>query len=131
MTMKKLVITFVLASIFCPAFASDFAVPEVESVKSFVRPDMSRFQYNLPEGKNFNWIKKKSAENYNDIDEIVLDEEDIKPVKKVIKRINPESTPQQFNPADLKNAPMNYDNFPKFYDANNLMNQQFIPSAAF
>ena len=128
--MKKFIAIIFVLSVFVPAFAAEFSVPQVESVKSFTRPDMSRFQYSLPENKNF--IKRKSSvQNDNDIDEITLDEDEIKPVKKVIKRINTENSVQQFNPSDIKNAPMNYDNFPKFYNPNDLMNQQFIPTTAF
>ena len=124
--MKKFILIAFFTSIMVPAFAADFAVPEVESVKSFTRPDMSRFQYSLPEHANFTPFKKKSA-----VVEITLDEDEIKPVRKVIKRIDSNSKPQQFNPDDVKDQPMNYDNFPKFYNPNDLMNQQFMPSAMF
>lgn len=132
--MKKFLFLLALVSLAVPVLAADEAsvTPGVASVKYYTRPDMSRFQYGLPEPGDFHLRKKKNKDTAADsLDVITLDEDDIKPVKKVIKRVQPSANPQQFDPQDVKNSPMNYDNFPKFYNPNDLMNQQFIPTATF
>lgn len=113
-----------------PAFAAEYTVPNVESVKSFSRPYDSRFQYSLPERKNVSVFGRapESSQNsaYDDDDDIVLDASNIQPQKKVIKKLSADSAAPKNN-VDNSNVPMNYDSFPKFYNANDMMNQQFMP----
>lgn len=129
--MKHFLVLLFLTIILTPVYSAEISVYGAESAKELVRPDYSRFQYDLPEGKSFGALKRKfSKQQDNSFDEITLDEDDIKPVKKVIKRIQPQAEPKKYDPNSTDN-PMNYDNFPKFYNPNDLMNQQFMPTATF
>lgn len=125
--MKKVLLSIVLSLFFLPAFSADVEVPSVQSVKYFSQPQDSRFQYDLPAAKDFLKFKKDSKQDIENEDaEVTLDAEDIKPAKKIIKKLgdNPEPKEQTLNQQDL---PMNYDSFPKYYDANDMMQQQFMP----
>jgi len=128
--MKRFLLIALLSVVFLPAQSADFGFTDYRSQGYLSRPDSSRFEYSLPDNMKFLKRKSKTVEQ-NDVDEITLDEEDIKPVKKVIKKLGSDYQPQDdFNQKDA-NTPMNYDNFPKFYNPNDLMNQQFIPMTTF
>ena len=131
--MKKTLLSVCLALFILPAFSADAdymdapSVPNVQSVKYFAQPQDSRFQYDLPSAKNFFKSKKDSKQNLDSDEEVTLDPEDIKPAKKIIKKLgdNPDPKAQTLAPQDV---PMNYDSFPKFYDGNDMMQQQFMPT---
>lgn len=125
---------FLLSMMLNPVLAADYTAPKVESVKTFAAPYDSRFQYGLPEGRNLNvFNRNKSSEvqsssdgyDYED-DEILLDTKNVKPEKKVIKKLSAD-TPAATQKTDRSDEPMNYNSFPKFYNSNDLMNQQFMP----
>lgn len=140
--MKKLAVSFLLAAVMLPVAATEFSVPNTESVKSFSRPYDSRFQYSLPEGKTLNVFGRRTQtepqEHFttnpydsddDDDEDIVLDTKNIPTQKKVIKKLGPEYKPNAN--VDSKDKPMNYDAFPKFYDPNDMMNQQFMPMVTY
>ncbi len=124
--MKKIFLAVLFLSFVLPVYSAEVEVPKAESVKYFSQPQSqdARFRYDLPSGKNF--FKKDNKANVNDDDEITLDEEDVKPVKKVIKKLG-DTQPQTEQKMDPQDVPMNYDSFPKYYDANDMMQQQFMP----
>ncbi len=137
--MKKFVILSVITIVasmgcFLPAKAdeapvtTEVTVPATESVKYFARPVDSRFQYSLPERKHFKSSFKKSLKE-TDTDEITIDTS-YKPTKKVIKVMSSEQT-EPIPSVDRSDLPMNYDSFPKFYDANDMSTQQFMPMIPF
>jgi len=107
--------------------ATEVTVPATESVKSFARPTDPRFQYSLPQRKK-SYFKKSN--NGDDTDEITLDE-NVKPAKKIIKVMSAEQTESSAKNVDRSNIPMNYDSFPKYYDANDMSTQQFMPMMSF
>lgn len=131
----KLLFAAAIVIISTPANATEyvenqhFSVPETESAKSFARPYDSRFQYGLPERKSSASVfgrRERATETTSDAEEVVLDATDVTPQRKVIKKI---STNLEEQPANTgkNDVPMNYDNFPKFYNSNDMMNQQFMP----
>ena len=131
--MKKVLVIIALISFGLPMLAEEATTYSTESVRSFARPNDSRFQYSLPERGAFKFPSRKSAaqtsssvSSEDDSDEVELDTSDIKPVKKVIKRMSADSeaNTQEF---DKSNMPMNYDNFPKYYNPNDMSTQQFMP----
>lgn len=132
--MKRFIIITMFAAVILPAFAEENAsldnngnpVPAVESVRYFARPSDSRFQYSLPDAKKFKPFKKAETASLDD-DAIELDEQDIRPAKKIIKRMSADSDSSSSYEVDNSALPMNYDNFPKFYNPNDLSNQQFLP----
>lgn len=124
--MKKLLLVAVSMFFILPVCAEEFSVQGAEASKFFNSSRDSRFQYELPSAVNFPLKRDSKQKVKADDDEITLDETDVKPVKKVIKRI--ENTPADGElPVNSKDVPMNYDSFPKFYDNNNMMQQQFMP----
>ena len=129
--MRKIFTAAVLSLFILPVFAADYSVPSVESVKSFSSPYDSRIHYSLPEGKNMSVFGRRNdtpneTSNFDDDEDVVLDTSNIQPQKKIIKKISSDS-PNSQNNIDNTNVPMNYNSFPKFYDANDMMNQQFMP----
>ena len=137
--MKKILMTGLLLAVISPVMATEFSVPGSTSVKSFSRPYDSRLQYSLPEGKSFSVFSRNrqanepkehfSTSEFDDSDEeedVVLDPTTVKTQKKIIKKLSSDYTPSNTD-VDSKNTPMNYDAFPKFYDPNDMMNQQFMP----
>ena len=143
--MKKCAIALLLASIMLPVAATEFSIPNTQSVKSFSRqyPYDSRFQYSLPEGKTMSVFGRRNKEpqehfstnpydsdDDDDDEDIVLDTKNIPTQKKVIKKLGPNYNKEETNVND-KNMPMNYDAFPKFYDPNDMMNQQFMPMVTY
>ena len=139
--MKKFIIaSALLSTIVLPSVATEFSIPGTQSVKSFSRPYDTRFQYGLPEGKSLNVFSRNrqaeepkehfSTSEFEDADydeeEVTLDTKYVTPQKKIIKKMSADSTPKN-NYSDGKDIPMNYDAFPKFYDPNDMMNQQFMP----
>ena len=125
--MKRLFAIAVLGLVGAAVFAAEDCVVQVQSVKYFTKPNDARFHYELPSNMNFKF--KKDAEKNESDDEfgdVELDASDVQPVKKVIKKLGdtPASNTQQN--AD-ENVPMNYDTFPKFYDGNDIMQQQIMP----
>lgn len=125
-----------LSAIVIPAAASEFSIPGSTSVTSFSRPYDSRFQYGLPTGKSLNVFGRrhnpKDEESFTtsvddeDDEDIVLDTKTVAPQKKIIKKLSADSQPNNSN-VNYKDVPMNYDSFPKFYDPNDMSNQQFMP----
>lgn len=110
-----------------------FSVPETESAKSFARPYDSRFQYGLPERKSSMSVfgrKEQSVDTTSDEDDVVLDATDVTPQRKVIKKITADPAEQPTN-SGRNDVPMNYDSFPKFYNSNDMMNQQFMPMMSY
>ena len=77
----------------------------------------------IKEIDNYPYDKKEAV---NDDQEMTLDEETVKPVKKVIKKLENGEQPEQ-KPANPEDMPMNYDSFPRYYDANDMFQQQFMP----
>lgn len=126
--MKKILFTFCFAALILPVYATEVEIPKPESVRYFSQPQDPRFQYDLPSAKNFSFKKNSNSKNADDsYDEITLDEQDVKPVKKVIKKLGdtPTSSEETLSPQDV---PMNYESFPKYYDGNDLIQQQFMPT---
>lgn len=131
--MKKFLVIIALLSLAFPVLAEETTTYSTESVRSFARPSDARFQYSLPERGAFKFPARKSSaqttssvSSEDDSDAVELDTSDIKPVKKVIKRMSADSetNTQEF---DKSNMPMNYDNFPKYYDPNDMSTQQLMP----
>ena len=137
--MRKFIVAILLSAFLLPVSAAEFAIPNTQSVKSFSRPYDNRFQYSLPEGKSFSVFSRTKQvkepqehfstsefEDADDEEEVVLDTKYVAPQKKIIKKLSADSMPKNNN-VDGKDMPMNYDAFPKFYDPNDMMNQQFMP----
>jgi hypothetical protein len=134
--MKKGFVVALLSMLVVPAVAvAEIEVPAIESVKTFARPNDSRFQYSLPDKNQIKQRReqKKAAKaaptetkTDADEDEIWLDTSNLKTTKKVIKKINPDTNYDNSN-VKLDDAPMNYDSFPKFYNQNDVTQQQFMP----
>ena len=131
--MKKYLITLIAVLTFLPAVATEPTYSNIESVKSFAKPIDARFQYGLPDKNSF---KKhhdaKASTTEGDSGEIVLDTSKAKPQKKIIKRLSPDADLENLdNNIDNSTMPMNYDNFPKFYDPNSMTQNQFLPMTSF
>ena len=124
--MKKMLFAFAFAALILPAHSEQVEIPNTESVRYFSQPQYSRFRYDLPEGNPFSFRKDNKAKVENEDGDITLDEEDVKPVKKVIKKLSDNPKPNE-QPLNREDMPMNYDSFPKYYDANDMMQQQFLP----
>ncbi len=122
--MKRILLGLLLTGFILPAYSAEVDITKPESVKYYTQPQDARFRYDLPDNFSFKKDSKKQAES--DDDEITLDEETVKPVKKVIKKLENGAQAEQktVNPEDM---PMNYDSFPKYYDANDMFQQQFMP----
>ncbi len=138
--MKKGLVVAMLSMLVLPmAAVAETEVPAVESVKSFARPNDARFQYSLPDRKQIKQRREQrkaakmapteTAKDADD-DEIWLDTSNVNTSKKVIKKINPEANYDNSN-VKIDNAPMSYDTFPKFYDPNDLSQQQFMPMVGY
>ena len=129
--MKKYLLILLLLGFTVPVFAAESDTYSIESVRSFARPNDSRFQYTLPDRGSFRIPKKSStaAESLDD-DVIELDTSDVKPVKKVVKTLSADYDKNQ-NKFDNSQVPMNYDSFPRYFDPNDLGNQQFMPMMGF
>ncbi len=124
--MKKVLLVMVLTLCVLPVYAEEVSVQGAESSKFFNSSKDSRFKYELPSTMSFPIKRDSKQKIQSDNDEITLDESDFRPVRKVIKRI--EDVPADEAPAlNHKDAPMNYESFPKFYDNNNMLQQQFMP----
>jgi len=125
--MKKVLLLAFLLVFASPVLAEEFTTQGAEASRFFNPATDSRFQYDLPSKVSFPLKKDSKPAAQSDDSEITLDPAAVKPVRKVIKRI--EDTPADANPAfDSKDVPMNYDSFPKFYDNNNMLQQQFMPA---
>lgn len=128
--MKKLVISLFVILVGTSSFASTQTnVPAVESVKSFARPADARFQYSLPDKYKFkknDSTKAPVAENESG--EIVLEpSSSAKQQKKIIKKLSVDTVLDEMSEnANNSNVPMNYDSFPKYYDPNSMMQNQFL-----
>lgn len=123
--MKKFLMLMIIGVTGLQVMAADVDVPKTESVRSFARPNDARFHYELPANKNFKF-KKDDNNVSDDTEEITLDTTDLKPAKKVIKKLGDGNySGNNVTPADV---PMNYESFPKFYDANNMLQNQFMPA---
>lgn len=124
--MKKIVYVLFLSSLILPACSEEINTPQTKpepttlsrESKFYSMPNDSRFQYDLP-----NFRGKNSSSQQTSDEEITLDPSTVKPVKKVIKTLNSTNaggkTPVQ--PTDM---PMNYESFPRFYDANDMLQNQ-------
>lgn len=128
--MKKVVFTLVML-LALPAIAAETTlnIPKSRSVE-YISPD-ARFKYDLPDGKGFPMFKKENnTQVVDDSSEVTLREEDIKPVKKVIKKLgdNTSTNTPQVNQEEI---PMNYNSFPKYYDPNSMLQNQFMPMSSF
>ena len=142
--MKRFIITSaILLTAVVPTMATEFSIPASQSVKSFSRPYDARFQYGFPEGKSLNVFSRNRQaeepkehfstsefEDADDEDEVTLDTKYVAPQRKVIKKLSADYTPQS-NDSNNKDMPMNYDAFPKFFDPNDMMNQQFMPMMSY
>lgn len=134
--MKKILLLTAIISFMIPVGAEEITdttstVTSTESVRSFTRPYDSRFQYSLPERGTFKFPPKKSSTvstktEGDEEDAIELDTTNIKPAKKVIKKLSSDSAIQN-KTFDASDMPMNYGNFPKYYDPNDMSTQQFMP----
>ena len=126
--MKRFFILAVIGVIGSTAVLAETEVPEVQSVKYFTKPNDARFHYELPTNMNFKFKKdsEKAQSDDDDTSAVELDTSDVKPEKKIIKKLgdNPSYPKEQ---ADTENVPMNYETFPKFYDGNDIMQQQIMP----
>lgn len=122
--MKKVLLGVCLAFFMAPAFAVETSAQGYDASQYFDNPHRdARFKYEFPSGKTLPF-KKDKVQVVDDDSDITLDEADIKPVKKIIKRLDPDAEAPS---VDRKDIPMNYDSFPKFYDNNNMIQQQFMP----
>lgn len=124
--MKKFLMISILSLCFMPVYAAEVQIPPSESIKNFTQPNDARFQYDFPSVKNFKFKKEEKSTEINDEEAITLDPSEVKPVKKVIKKLEPNSVPS-YQDVSTDNVPMNYDSFPKFYDNNDMMQQQIMP----
>jgi len=128
--MRNILLAFIISMFVLPAYSAEVEVPKAQSVKYFTQQQDARFRYDLPEGKGFSMFNKKDSKSSaaeDDNSEVTLREEDVKPVKKIIKKLDSTSSAADTQTLDKENTPMNYDSFPKFYDANDMMQQQFMP----
>ena len=125
--MKKFVYVLLLSGLMLPACSEEVTTsqtkPEPTTLsresKFYSMPNDTRFQYDLP---NFRGKNSSSASQSSSDEEITLDPSTVKPVKKVIKTLNTTNgTKTPYQPSDM---PMNYDSFPKFYDANDMLQNQ-------
>lgn len=111
-----------------------YQLPAAESAKSFSRPYDSRFQYGLPEKRQAESVFGRRSQtvdsSYDDDEEVVLDYSNITPQRKIIKKISSDPA-EQAQSQNRNDVPMNYDSFPKFYNANDMMNQQFMPTMSY
>lgn len=121
-----MLLAFAVLAFVLPAYSEQVEIPNTESVRYFSQPQDARFRYDLPEGNPFAFRKDNKAKVENEDADITLDEEDVKPVKKVIKKLSDNPKPNE-QPLNREDMPMNYDSFPKYYDANDMMQQQFLP----
>lgn len=120
--MKKI---FVVACLFVFSVSVQ-AETNIEAVKYMNQSQgFSGFNRSLPKTENSENFEqptkvKKSGEKQYDYNGFEIEEEsDIPPVKKVIKTRDTSKGAVTQNTE--KSAPMTYDNFPKFYDGNNMM----------
>lgn len=128
--MKKVVFALVML-LALPAVAAETTlnIPKSRSAE-YISPD-ARFKYDLPDGKGFSMFKKENkSQMADDSAEVTLREEDIKPVKKVIKKLSDE-TPINTPQLNKEDIPMNYNSFPKYYDPNSMLQNQFMPMSSF
>lgn len=125
--MKNFVYVLFLSALMLPACSEEIITPQTKhepttlsrESKFYSMPNDSRFQYDLP---NFRGKNSSSATQSSSDEEIILDPSTVKPVKKVIKTLNTSNgTKPPTQPTDV---PMNYDSFPKFYDANDMLQNQ-------
>ena len=125
--MKKFVYVLLLSGLILPACSEEVTTlqtkPEPTTLsresKFYSMPNDTRFQYDLP---NFRGKNSSSTAQSSSDEEITLDPSTVKPVKKVIKTLNTTNGAKtQYQPADM---PMNYNSFPKFYDANDMLQNQ-------
>lgn len=125
--MKKILYLFLLSGLMLPACAEEITTsqtkPEPTTLsresKFYSMPNDTRFQYDLP---NFRGKNAASASQSFSDEEITLDPSTVKPVKKVIKTLN--TTSGTKNQPQSTDMPMNYNSFPKFYDANDMLQNQ-------
>ena len=130
--MRKVFSIMLLGLVIFPmaAVAAESDVQKIESVKYFARPNDSRFQYSLPDKKNMKFSRKKSSteEESSSDEDIVLDSSAAQQgEKKIIKRMSAGTDLKQNTDIDKSTMPMNYDSHPKFYDPNDMSQQQFLP----
>ena len=114
-------------------FASETTIPAVESVKSFARPSDARFQYSLPDKNKFKKHETKASSTEAPSGEIVLEPSDIKPQKKIIKKLSADTDLNSINNnIDSSTMPMNYESFPQYYDPNSMtQNRLFMPMTGY
>ncbi|CCY24918.1 unknown [Brachyspira sp. CAG:484] len=122
--MKKILLLVCLTTFAAPAFSQEGtnmeAVKYMNQSQSF--PGFSR---SLPTTQNQEAFEKpvqvkKTTEKQYDYNGFEIEEVDLEPpVKKVIKTRSDNNGAVTQNAE--KTAPMTYDNFPKFYDNNNMM----------
>ncbi len=128
--MKKVVFALMML-LALPAVAAETTlnIPKSRSVE-YISPD-ARFKYDLPDGKGFPMFKKENKSQVaDDSSEVTLREEDVKPVRKVIKKLS-DDTPINTPQVNQEEIPMNYNSFPKYYDPNSMLQNQFMPMSSF
>lgn len=122
--MKKILLLVCLTTFAAPAFAQEGT--NMEAVKYMNQSQsFSGFSRSLPKTQNQEAFEKpvqvkKTTEKQYDYNGFEIEEVDLEPpVKKVIKTRSDNNGAVTQNTE--KTAPMTYDNFPKFYDNNNMM----------
>lgn len=128
--MKKFLLVFaIMISLPVVAAETTLNIPKSRSVE-YISPD-ARFKYDLPDGKGFSMFKKENKSQVaGDSSEVTLREEDVKPVRKVIKKLS-DDTPINTPQVNQEEIPMNYNSFPKYYDPNSMLQNQFMPMSSF
>lgn len=122
--MKKVFLIMCLMAFTAPVFAEGST--HLEAVKYMNQSQgFSGFNRSLPKTENLEKfeqpteVKKSGEKQYDYYGYEIEEKSDEVPVKKVIKtRDTSKGTVSQNTD---KSAPMTYDNFPKFYDNNNMM----------
>ena len=129
--MKNFMYVLFLSTLMLPACAEDIAKPSSvtpeattmsREAKFYSMPNDSRFQYDLPNFKD----RGNSVKNTTSSEEITLDPQTVKPVKKVIKTLNSSQASGNKTEPARSDMPMTYESFPRFYDANDMLQQQPI-----